>query len=162
MLDARHTKLARRKVAVGLDRDGGADEELAYIFIAPTQRVTDVLNDDRDFLPFERPDGSVMVVAKRTIRCLRPLEMGRHVNEKDPYDLLGITLAATDEEVHDAYRRSIAAVHPDRVHALGLPQDFLEMATRKAGQLNDAYRRIRALRKVEVTETVPERRSSAR
>lgn len=151
MLDARRNKVARRKIAVRLDRDGGLDEELAYIFIAPTQRVTDVLNDEREFLPFERPDGSVLVVAKRTIRSIRPLEIGRLVNDKDPYDLLGVTLAATDEEVHDAYRRSIAAVHPDRVNTLGLPEDFLEMATRKAALLNDAYRKIRAIRQVEAT-----------
>jgi hypothetical protein len=149
MLNTRRNKATRYKVAVSLGRDGGNGEELAYMFIAPAQRVTDVLNDERDFLPFERPDGSVFVVAKRTIRCITPMEIGRQVNEKDPYDLLDITLTATDEEVHEAYRRAIGAVHPDRVHSLGLPPDFLEMATRRAGQLNDAYRKIRALRKAE-------------
>ena len=68
---------------------------LAYVFLAPAQRVTDLLNDGRHFLPFERPDGWVFVVAKRTIRCITPMEMGRQINEKDPYDLLGITLIAT-------------------------------------------------------------------
>ena len=149
MLDTRRKKVTRYKVAISIDRDGNEGEELAYMFIAPAQRVTDVLNDEREFLPFERPDGTVFVVAKRTIRCITPMEMGRRINEKDPYDLLGLTPAATDDEVHDAYRHSIAAVHPDRVHSLGLPSDFLEMATRRAGQLNDAFRKIRALRKVE-------------
>jgi|SRR5688572_22061876 len=149
MLDTRRNKVTRYKVAISIDRDSSEGEELAYMFIAPAQRVTDVLNDEREFLPFERPDGSVFVVAKRTIRCITPMEIGRRINEKDPYDLLGLTPAATDDEVHDAYRHSIAAVHPDRVHSLGLPSDFLEMATRRAGQLNDAFRKIRALRKVE-------------
>jgi DnaJ-domain-containing protein 1 len=148
--DTRRSKVTRHKVAVSIDRDGSDDEQLAYMFIAPAQRVTDVLNDEREFLPFERPDGSVFVVAKRTIRCITPMEMGRLVNEKDPYDLLGITLTATDEEVDEAYRNSIAAVHPDRVTALGLPPDFLEMATRRAGQLSDAFRKIKALRKAEL------------
>ena len=149
MLDARRNKVTRYKVAISINRDSSEGEELAYMFIAPAQRVTDVLNDEREFLPFERPDGSLFVVAKRTIRCITPMEIGRRINEKDPYDLLGLTPAATDDEVHDAYRYSIAAVHPDRVHSLGLPTDFLEMATRRAGQLNDAFRKIRALRKVE-------------
>jgi DnaJ-domain-containing protein 1 len=149
MLDTRRNKVTRYKVAISIDRDSSEGKELAYMFIAPAQRVTDVLNDEREFLPFERPDGSVFVVAKRTIRCITPMEMGRRINEKDPYDLLGLTPAATDDEVHDAYRHSIAAVHPDRVHSLGLPSDFLEMATRRAAQLNEAYRKIRALRKVE-------------
>jgi DnaJ-domain-containing protein 1 len=91
----------------------------------------------------ERADEMVFAVAKRTIRRINPLELGRRVNEKDPYDLLGLTPATTDEQVQDAYRRSIAAVHPDRVHSLGLPTDFLALATRRAAQLNNAYRKIR-------------------
>jgi len=153
MSDIKGHKPTRHKVAVHVDRDGGNGEELAYMFIAPVQRVTDVLNDDRNFLPFERPDGSVFVVAKRTIRCIMPLELGRQINESNPYELLGVTLAASDEEVQQAYRCSIEAVHPERVNALGLPQDFLELATRRAAQLSNAYRRITALRKAEAANT---------
>ena len=94
MLDTRRNKVTRYKVAISIDRDSNEGEELAYMFIAPAQRVTDVLNDEREFLPFERPDGTVFVVAKRTIRCITPMEMGRRINEKDPYDLLGLTPAA--------------------------------------------------------------------
>jgi hypothetical protein len=150
VLDTRRNKQTRYKVAVSLDAGSHLGEELAYMFIPPTQRVTDVLNDERDFLPFERADGTVFAVAKRTIRRITPLELGRRVNKKDPYDLLGLTPAATDEEVQEAYHRSVAAVHPDRVHSLGLPMDFLELATRQAAQLNDAYRKIRAVRKAEI------------
>jgi DnaJ-domain-containing protein 1 len=148
--DPRRNKSTRHKVAVTIDRGGMAGDELAYMFIAPAQRVTDVLNDEREFLPFERPDGSVLVVAKRIIRSITPMETGRKVNENDPYDLLGLTPAATDEEVEAAYRRAAAALHPERVQALGLPSDFLEMATRRAALLNDAFRKIKALRKAEV------------
>ena len=38
-------------------------------------------------------------------------------------------------------------------HSLGLPGDFLEMATRRAAQINDAYRKIRAVRKAELAGT---------
>ena len=148
-MDPRRNKQTRHKVAIRLDRGNDEGEELVYMFIAPDQRVTDVLNDERDFLPFERADGPVFAVAKRIIRCITPMETGRKVNENDPYALLGLTTAATDEQVHDSYERLVAAVHPDRVHSLGLPQDFLELATRRAAQLSDAYRRIKAVRKAE-------------
>jgi DnaJ-domain-containing protein 1 len=148
-MDSRRNKQTRHKVAIRLDRGHAEGEELVYMFIAPDQRVTDVLNDEREFLPFERADGTVFAVAKRIIRCITPMETGRKVNEKDPYALLGLTTAATDEQVHDSYERLVAAVHPDRVHSLGLPQDFLELATRRAAQLSDAYRRIKAVRKAE-------------
>ncbi|HKP23138.1 MAG TPA: DnaJ domain-containing protein [Dongiaceae bacterium] len=147
MLEANRNKKQRRKIAVNLDTGDG--EELVYMFVFPTERVIDTLNDDREFLPFERPDGSLTIVAKKTILRLSPLDMGRQVDTRDPYDLLDIPMTATDDEVHQAYHRAVAAVHPDRVHSLGLPADFLEMATRKAAQINDAYRKIKAVRKAE-------------
>ena len=147
MLESGRTKKNRRKIAVNLDTGDG--EELVYMFVYPTERVIDTLNDERAFLPFERADGTVTIVAKKIIRRLSPMEIDRQVNTRDPYDLLGVTLTASDEEVRQAYHRAVAAVHPDRVHALGLTGDFLEMATRKAAQLNDAYRKIKAVRKAE-------------
>ena len=148
MLETNRNKKQRRKIAVNLDTGDG--EELVYMFVFPTERVIDTLNDDREFLPFERPDGSLTIVAKKTILRLSPLDMGRQVDTRDPYDLLGVAVTASDTEVQEAYHRAVAAVHPDRVHSLGLPTDFLEMATRKAAQLNDAYRKIKFLRKFEM------------
>ena len=148
MLETNRNKKQRRKIAVSLDTGDG--EELVYMFVYPTERVIDTLNDDREFLPFERADGSVTIVAKKTIRRMSPMEISRQVDNRDPYDVLGVSLTATDIEVQEAYHRAVAAVHPDRVHSLGLPGDFLEMATRRAAQLNDAYRKIKAVRKAEI------------
>ncbi|HET6160923.1 MAG TPA: DnaJ domain-containing protein [Dongiaceae bacterium] len=147
MLETNRNKKNRRKIAVNLDTGDG--DELVYMFVYPTERVIDTLNDERAFLPFEQADGSVTIVAKKIIRRLSPMEVARQINARDPYDLLGVSLTATDEEVREAYHRAVAAVHPDRVHSLGLPGDFLEMATRQAAQLNDAYRKIKAVRKAE-------------
>ena len=147
VLETGRNKKQRRKIAVSLDAGDG--EELVYMFVYPSERVIDTLNDDRAFLPFERPDGSVTIVAKKIIRRLSPMEMGRRVDPKDPYDVLGVPISATDAEVQEAYHRAVSVVHPDRVHSLGLPADFMEMATRHAAQLNDAYRRIKSLRKAE-------------
>src|SRR5262245_32184166 len=102
-VDAKSNKRQRRKIAVNLDAGDG--EELVYMFVYPTERVIDTLNDDRDFLPFERPDGSLTIVAKKIIRRLSPIEMGRQVDTRDPYDLLGIAMTASDDQVHQAYHR---------------------------------------------------------
>jgi DnaJ-domain-containing protein 1 len=147
LLETARNKKNRRKIAVNLDTGDG--DELVYMFVYPTERVIDTLNDERAFLPFERADGSVTIVAKKIIRRLSPMEVARQVNVRDPYDLLGVTLTASEDEVREAYHRAVAAVHPDRVHSLGLPGDFLELATRQAAQLNDAYRKIKAVRKAE-------------
>lgn len=156
MLESNRNRRNRRKIAVSLDT--GEGEEIVFMFVNPTERVIDTLNDERDFLPFERPDGSVILIAKKTIRRMSPMELKRQVDAGDPYDLLGVTLTATDEEVHQAYVRAVAAVHPDRVTSMGLPGEFLEMATLRAAQLNDAYRKIKAVRKAESVGTEHERR----
>lgn len=145
MLDANRNKRTRKKIAVELDTGEGG--ELLYMFVSPAERVIDTLNDDRSFLPFERPDGSVVMVAKTQIRKLTPMEAVGHAQSHDPYALLGIEPSASDHEIQEAYHRAVSAVHPDRVHSLGLPMDFLEMATRRAALLNDAYRKIRKARK---------------
>jgi hypothetical protein len=147
VLETNRNKKQRRKIAVSLDTGDG--EELVYMFVYPTERVIDTLNDDREFLPFERADGSVTIVAKKIIRRMSPMEISRQVDSRDPYDILGVPLTASDAEVHEAYHRAVASVHPDRVHSLGLPAEFLEMATRRAAQINDAYRKIKAVRKAE-------------
>lgn len=155
MLESNRNRRNRRKIAVSLDTGDG--EEIVFMFVNPTERVIDTLNDERDFLPFERPDGSVILIAKKTIRRMSPMELKRQVDAGDPYDLLGVKLTATDEEVHQAYLRAVAAVHPDRVNSMGLPGEFLEMATLRAAQLNDAYRKIKAVRKAEIAGTEHER-----
>jgi hypothetical protein len=42
-------------------------------FTVPSQRVLDVLNDDRTFLPFETEDGDIYIVNKTFIARIRPL-----------------------------------------------------------------------------------------
>jgi DnaJ-domain-containing protein 1 len=146
VLETNRNKRTRKKIAVSLDL--GEGEELLYMFVSPQERIIDTLNDERDFIPFERADGSVLIVAKTMIRTLAPRETASaSIVAGDPYDLLGIHAGATDAEVQEAYHRAVSAVHPDRVHSLGLPEDFLDMATRRAALLNDAYRKIRKMRK---------------
>ena len=65
----------------------------------------------------------------------------------------GVGLSASDGPVRTGGRtvkQAAAAAHIRQLCSLGLPADFLEMATRKAAQLNDAYRKIKAVRKAEV------------
>ena len=42
-------------------------------FTVPSQRVLDVLNDERTFLPFETEDGDIYIVNKTFIARIRPL-----------------------------------------------------------------------------------------
>ncbi|HWJ75023.1 MAG TPA: DnaJ family molecular chaperone [Kaistia sp.] len=69
----------------------------------------------------------------------------RHVvpEEGDPYLILGIDRAATNEDVKRHYRRIVAETHPDKLMARGVPAEFIAIATAKLAALNGAYDRIR-------------------
>lgn len=57
---------------------------------------------------------------------------------KDPYEILGISPGANDEEVKQAYRRLAKKYHPDKYSNSPLA----ESASEKMKEINDAYDRI--------------------
>lgn len=75
---------------------------------------------------------------------------GHHVagtpGETDPYGVLGVSRAATDDEIKAAHRRLVREHHPDTLIAQGLPQEFVDLATQKVAAINAAYDRIGKLR----------------
>lgn len=67
-------------------------------------------------------------------------------DKRDPYVVLGITRAATNEEIKRAWRRLAAETHPDRLIAKGLPEEAIRLANDKLAAINAAYEAIAAAR----------------
>lgn len=67
-------------------------------------------------------------------------------DEGDPYEVLGVPANAGDAEVRAAYRKLVRETHPDRLAAQGLPVDFVDVATKKAAEVNAAWDRIKKSR----------------
>ncbi|MEW6430495.1 MAG: TerB family tellurite resistance protein [Myxococcota bacterium] len=60
------------------------------------------------------------------------------------YEVLGLTEAATDDELKSAFRRLAAENHPDRVASLGPAE--AEAASERFRQVKDAYEALRKIR----------------
>jgi DnaJ-domain-containing protein 1 len=103
-------------------------------------RVSDVLNDARDFIPVECPGGAFVALAKKAIKQVS-LPGGETANYRgsDPYRILGLMKGVSSEEVKKAYYRLCAMHHPDRIKGLGLGDEYEELATRNMVRINNAY-----------------------
>jgi hypothetical protein len=62
---------------------------------------------------------------------------------KDPYEVLGVSRDATDEQIKAAYREKARKFHPENFN--GNP-DAVEMATEKMKEINEAYDEILKIR----------------
>jgi DnaJ like chaperone protein len=60
----------------------------------------------------------------------------------NPYKVLGVAMSATFPEIRRHYRALIAANHPDRLIARGLPEEFIAIATARVAALNVAFEAI--------------------
>ena len=155
-------KLPKRKIAAEIETSDG-ERLTVMLFVSPHARVLDMLNDGRAFLPLETPAGEVVFVRKDAIRKVAPLpeaaqerrSAGKERNGEggqsaapfaDPYDLLGISRDATPDEIREAYRQRCRENHPDRLQAMGLPRDYVDLATQRMAEINAAYDRVRQAR----------------
>lgn len=67
----------------------------------------------------------------------------RHVTmADDPYLILGLTRAASEEEIRRRYRELVRQYHPDRHIAAGMPEEMIGIATARLQKVNEAYDRI--------------------
>jgi DnaJ like chaperone protein len=62
------------------------------------------------------------------------------------YQVLEVSVTATDEEVVKAYRRQLSRHHPDKLKANGLPESMIEHAKERTQQIIEAYELIKERR----------------
>jgi DnaJ like chaperone protein len=59
--------------------------------------------------------------------------------ERDPYDILGVDPNMAFEDIKSAYRGLVRETHPDKMIARGVPQEAVQMATRRLAEINGAW-----------------------
>lgn len=139
-------KLSKIDIEVQVQLDDGS-EFLGILSLSQGQRVSDLMNDERHFIPIQLPGGSVIILRKTVIAKVAPLD--QHIDQdkiSDPYEILGVPRNVSDEELKQYYRTLCSENHPDRVQSSGLSPQFVEMANSRMIRINDAYQRILAMR----------------
>jgi len=113
------------------------------LFVMLQSRLTDVLNDDRAFLPVEAEDGSFVAVAKSAIKHVTlPVAEAAAYRGNNPYSILGVAQTVSRDELKTAYHQLSMANHPDRIKGFGLGSDYQELANQNMARINSAYAQI--------------------
>lgn len=76
--------------------------------------------------------------------------LARHcaAERRSAYEVLGVTPQISDDDLHRHYRKLVVENHPDKLIARGLPQEMIDIATRKIAVVNEAYGEIRKERQL--------------
>jgi len=65
----------------------------------------------------------------------------------EAYATLGVSPDASDAEIKKAWRRKMAAFHPDKIQGKDLDPEWVELANEKSAKINQAYETIQAARR---------------
>jgi len=142
----------RNEIAVQL-RLNGDDPTEAFIFCVNGERITDLLNDSRAFIPIRTSMGDIQIVAKSQIASISERESDQSNTDKedaaksppksfDPFQVLRVSPTVSDHELRTAFNARIKAVHPDTVASLGLDDDLAIAASKATQKIIYAYRKI--------------------
>jgi DnaJ-domain-containing protein 1 len=125
----------------------GGTRLLGILFVKPMQRLSDLLNDSREFLPLQTTDGPIVHIRKSTIAKATQLNQSVELDAViDPYDVLGVRRGISDKELKSTYHRLCSQNHPDKLLSLNLAPEFANMANSRLSRVIDAYHRIMATR----------------
>jgi DnaJ-domain-containing protein 1 len=136
-------------------RTRSGDSENGSIVLPAHHSLRQALNDEGPFIEIETEDGRQSFLLKTEIARIDPVdkpaprEPGRggedwsRFDAKDARLVLGVTGEATPEQLRDAWRDLAKAYHPDRLAALGLPDEMLRHADRVLARINAAYQRLK-------------------
>lgn len=113
------------------------------IFVPIQGRLTDVLNDDRQFLPVETASGELLAIAKSSIKHVTiPGSEAAIYKGNDPYTVLGVKEGVSSDELKRVYHKLSKANHPDLIKSFGLGADFQQLATQNMARINNAYEQL--------------------
>ncbi len=139
-------KIDKWPVEVEVNLNGG-ERLLGILFVKPMQRLSELLNDTREFLPLRTTDGLIVHIRKSTIA--KAVQLNQNVESGaivDPYEVLGVAPRINDEDLKKTYHKLCSHNHPDKLLSLDLSPEFADMANSRLRRIIDAYNRIVVMR----------------
>ncbi len=135
-------KTEKWKVEIQVELNDGTSL-LGAVFVTPTQRISELLNDHRQFLPVLTSDGLIVHLRKTTIAKLVQLDQAvERDSVRDPYEILGVSRNISGQDLKDAYHNLCTVYLPDKLLALNMSPEFVDLANSRTIRIIDAYRRI--------------------
>jgi hypothetical protein len=133
------------------------ETEAGVILVPAHHNLRQALNDEGPFVELETDAGRQSFILKTEIARIDPLDRGEakakaasdgptRFDANDARVVLGVAGDATDDEIHAAWRDLAKAYHPDRLTALGLPNEMMRHAERVLSRINVAYQRLKSER----------------
>ena len=151
MYESEH-KVTKVKLEVQVELDDGA-RLLGFLFVKQAQRISDLLNDERRFLPLLTTDGLLVQLKKTAIARVTQLDQVAECDAlTDPYEILGVSPRIDDAALRKAYHALCVRHHPDKLISLGLASEYIDMANWRLAQVIDAYHRVQKLRQAAAAE----------
>ncbi len=145
MYESEH-KIWKTKLEVEVELNDGT-RLLGSLFIKQMQRLSDLLNDPREFLPVQTPEGLIVHLRKATIARVTQLDQAVEAGTgTDPYEILGVSPRVGNEDLRRAYHELCARHHPDKLVSLGLAAEYIDLANSRIVRVIDAYARIQKQR----------------
>jgi hypothetical protein len=125
-----------------------------FLFVPRNERVVDMMNDDRSFVPFEMLDGSVVIIAKAAIARVTDFSEQKAPEvdpsaAESPHRVLGVLPSATEDEIRQAYLALVRRYHPDQWNGVQVPEGLMSLARERLTLINAAYQKLSAKRRVE-------------
>lgn len=92
-------------------------------------------------LEFLRKTALIFGFSEIQFERLKAIHMGDigGADGAEPYQVLGLSSKASDDEIKKTYRTLIRENHPDTLIAQGMPQEFIDVANEKMAAINAAY-----------------------
>ena len=59
------------------------------------------------------------------------------------YKILNCTPESTNEEIKSSYKKLVKEYHPDTIISKGLPEEFIDFASKRFQEIHESYEKIR-------------------